>query len=180
MWGKEGPSEEEKHFIALMNRITDVCKNFIINNKMELDQPTLEETDLGRLNPLYYKMEKGEIVKDRAPLLYTKLNVYRQDNQLHISTLFTDERSKETLDPFRLLNRRCFIHGAIRIESIIIGHNIRPRLQIKLFEARVRFPDTGFKSLLEPGKIFPKSTNRQVIHRNEKPSNETDTTPVSV
>jgi len=167
LWGKDGPSEEEQQFIDLINRITEAAKNFIVNQREELEQPSLEYADLNRLNPLYYKMEKGEIQKDRAPLLYSKLNVFRQENQLQIRTLFTDERTRETLDPLRLINRRCFVHAAIRLESIILGNTIRPRFQVKLFEARVRFPDTGFKSLLEPGKVFPKVNQRQSSQRNK-------------
>lgn len=162
MWNKNGPTDEEKAFIDLINKITEYSKDFLLNNKEDLNLPELNMVDLNRLNPLYYKIEKGEIQRERAPLLYTKLNIYRQDNQLQIRTLFTDDRSRETLDPLRLLNRRCLINGAIRIESIIVGNNIRPRFQIKLFEARVRFPDVGFKSLLEPGVIFPKKAKKPV------------------
>lgn len=160
LWGKNGPTEEEKRFIETIEAITEIAKDFIVNHKEELERPTMEKGELNRLNPLYYKMEKGEIQKDKAPLLYTKLNVYRQDGMMQIRTLFTDETTKETIDPIRLLNRRCFIHGAIRLESIMIGNRIRPRFQVKLFEARVRFLDMGFKSLLEPGKVFPKSRGK--------------------
>jgi len=160
LWGKNGPSEDEKRFIDTIQALTEMTKDFIMDHKEELERPDLEREELNRLNPLYYKMEKGEVQKDRAPLLYTKLNVFRQDGSMQIRTLFTDEVTKETIDPMSLMNRRCFIHGAIRLESINIGPRIRPRFQIKLFEARVRFLDSGFKSLLEPGKVFPKSRAR--------------------
>jgi len=104
---------------------------------------------------LYYKMEKGKIVEDRPPLLYAKLNVYRNENQVQIRTLFTDEITKETIDPTLLLNRRCFIYGAVRLESLLVGNKVS--IQVKLFEARVRLLDSGFKSLLEPGMTFKKN-----------------------
>jgi len=160
LWGKNGPSEEEKRFIDTIQAITDITKDFIMDNKDNLDRANMDRAELHRLSPLYYKMDKGEIQKDRAPLLYTKLNIYRQDGGVQVRTLFTDEVTKEPVDPLQLINRRCFIHGAIRLESIIIGNRVRPRFQVKLFEARVRFLDNGFKSLLEPGKVFPKARVR--------------------
>lgn len=154
MWGKNGPNEDETQFIDTLNRITDECKKFIVENKDLLDQSDLTEEDLGRLNPLYYKMDKGEVQQDKAPLLYTRLNIYRHDDGVQIRTLFTDEATKEVIDPRILINKRCFIQGAIRLESILIGN--RPRIQVKLFEAKVRLLDNGIKSLLEPGKVFSK------------------------
>jgi hypothetical protein len=177
LWGKNGPSEDEKRFIDTIQALTEMTKDFIMDHKEELERPDLEREELNRLNPLYYKMEKGEVQKDRAPLLYTKLNVFRQDGSMQIRTLFTDEVTKETIDPMSLMNRRCFIHGAIRLESINIGPRIRPRFQIKLFEARVRFLDSGFKSLLEPGKVFPKSRAR--VPTNKTVPTATATTPVT-
>lgn len=169
LWGKNGPSEDEKQFIDTINRITDVCRSFILENREALKQPDMEENALGRLNPLYYKIEKGEVQRERAPLLYTRLNIYRQDNNgAQIRTLFTDEATKEPIDPMRLINRRFFIQGAVRLESILVGN--RPRIHVKLFEARVRLIDSGFKSLLEPGKVFSK--NAMYKSRQNRPQNE--------
>lgn len=162
MWGKNGPTEEEKRFVDTLENIVEACKEFIIDNKDEIGRPTLEYTDLHRLSPLYYKMNNGEIQKDHSPLLYTKLNIFRQDDGLQIRTLFTDENTKEPIDPLQLINRRCFITGAIKLESIIVSNKGRPRFQVKLFEARVRFIDTGFKSLLDPGRVYPKNNKQKV------------------
>lgn len=166
LWGRNGPTEDEKKFIAAIDAITEACKEFIMENKEELDRPTLEYTDLHRLNPLYYKIEKGEILKDHAPLLYAKLNIMRQQDSIQIRTLFTDENTKETIDPLQLMNRRCVITGALRIESIVMGTKSRPKFQIKMFEARVRFLDSGFRSLLDPGRVYPK---RPKSKKEEKP-----------
>lgn len=157
MWGKNGPGDEEKKFVSTIENVTEACKSFILANKDELDRPTLDQPDLVRLNPLYYKIEKGEVLRDHAPLLYTKLNIFRHDDSIQIRTLFTDEQNKTPLDPLQLVNRRCIIQGAIRIESIIVGNKGRPKFQVKLFEARVKFLDSGFKSLLDPGKVYPKN-----------------------
>lgn len=175
LWNKSGPTEDEKAFIDTIDRITEACKHFVLENREELNRPDLDEHELSRLNPLYYKIEKGEVRKDRAPLLYTRLNLFRQDNGgFNIRTLFTDEATKEVIDPLRLINKRCFIQGAIRLESVIIGDRGRPRFQVKLFEAKVRILDAGFKSLLDPGQVFPKNTRGQ-LKNNSKPSQQQET-----
>lgn len=167
LWGKNGPTDEEKKFVDTIETIVEACKEFIMENKDELDRHTLEYTDLHRLSPLYYKMDKGEILKDHAPLLYTKLNIFRQDDLVQVRTLFTDDITKEPIDPMQLINRRCLLHGAIRLESIILNSRGRPRFQVKLFEARVRFLDTGFKSLLDPGRVYPKP-NKNKKHNQQQ------------
>lgn len=145
LWGKNGPTPDEKTFASTMERITQVLKEDILHHREEWDKPNLTENDLDRLNPLYYK-------PNTAPLLYVRLNTFRNDDSLRIRTLFLDDSTKQTIDPLMLLNKRCLVHAAIRLESIILGSKVR--FQLKLLEARVRFLDHGFKSILEPGKVF--------------------------
>lgn len=147
MWGKNGPTGDEKAFVDTLEKITDVSGEYLLSHREELDRPSLSEQDLSRLNPLYYKEDSKN-----APLLYVRLNTFRNEESLHIRTLFIDDTSKQSIDPMLLLNKRCLIHGAIRLESIVLGNKVR--FQLKLLEARVRFLDRGFKSLLEPGKTF--------------------------
>jgi hypothetical protein len=155
MWGKNGPTPEEKAFVETLENITNVSKHYILKYREELEKPNLEENDLIRLNPLYYKADNTD--GKSAPLLYVRLNTFRSDDNLHIRTLFIDDNTKQSIDPMTLLNKRCLIYAAIRFESIVLGSKVR--FQLKLFEARVRFLDRGFKSLLEPGKVF--STYRE-------------------
>ena len=169
MWGKNGPTEDEKKFIDIIEKITDVSRDFLLEHREELNKPELERGDLTRLNPLYYKIDKGEVKRDHAPLLYARLNTFRNEDAVNIRTLFTDESTKETINPLMLLNKRCLIRGAIRLESIVVGANSRPRFQMKLFEACVKFLDPGFKSLLEPGKVFPR-TKIQKQQQQQKPA----------
>lgn len=150
MWGRSGPNPEEKAFVELLNKITDASKDFIRSHRVELDKPDLDENDLSRLNPLYYKADTTD--GKNAPLLYVRLNTFRNEEDLHIRTLFIDETSRNSLDPLTLLNKRCLINAAVRLECIVLGSKVR--FQLKLLEAKVRFLDRGFKSLLEPGKVF--------------------------
>lgn len=151
MWGRNGPNPDEKAFVETLDKITNTSKQFIMDHRADLDKPDLNEGDLARLSPLYYKADATDDNKN-APLLYVRLNTFRNEDNLHIRTLFIDDNTRQTIDPMMLLNKRCLIHAAIRIESIVLGSKVR--FQLKLFEARVRFLDRGFKSLLEPGKVF--------------------------
>jgi len=155
MWGKNGPTLEEKAFVDTLENITNVSKDYILRYREEFEKPNLDENDLHRLNPLYYKADNTD--GKNAPLLYVRLNTFRSEDNLHIRTLFIDDNTKQSIDPMTLLNKRCLIYAAIRLESIVLGSKVR--FQLKLFEARVRFLDRGFKSLLEPGKVF--STYRE-------------------
>lgn len=148
MWGKNGPSPEEKAFVDILETITSVSKQYILQHRVDLEKPDLTEEDLFRLNPLYYKAN----ATNSAPLLYVRLNTFRNEDNLHIRTLFIDDDTKESIDPMLLLNKRCLVYAAIRLESVLLGS--KARFQLKLLEARVKFLDRGFKSLLEPGKVF--------------------------
>ena len=150
MWGRNGPTADEKAFVDAVEKITDTAKQFLMEHRGDLDKPDLDENDLVRLNPLYYKADAPD--GKNAPLLYVRLNTFRNEDNLHIRTLFIDDNTRQTIDPMTLLNKRCLIHAAIRFESIALGSKVR--FQLKLFEARVRFLDRGVKSLLEPGKVF--------------------------
>jgi hypothetical protein len=83
------------------------------------------------------------------------------------------------IDPLRLINKRCFIQGAIRLESVIVGDRGRPRFQVKLFEAKVRILDAGFKSLLEPGHVFSKN-NRPKQQQQKPPTTNANANAVEV
>lgn len=147
LWDRNGPTPDENIFIETLNRITDVSRNYVLENRDELDCPELKTEDLDHMNLLYYK--KGE--DKRAPLLYVKLNTFRNDKDVNIRTLFIDENTKQTIDPMSLMNKRCLVQAAIRFESIVVGNKVR--FQLKLLEAKVKLLDRGYKSLLD-GKIY--------------------------
>lgn len=172
MWGKNGPTPEEKAFVDVLEKITSVSKDYILQHRQDLEKPNLSEEDLFRLNPLYYKANTTGEKNESAPLLYVRLNTFRNEDSLHIRTLFIDDDTKESIDPMLLLNKRCLVYAAIRLESVLLG--TKARFQLKLLEARVKFLDRGFKSLLEPGKVFsPYRGGKEKIVRN-KETNEVE------
>jgi hypothetical protein len=155
LWGKNGPTPEEELFISSLNSVTQKIKDFLLSYPDQF--PNITEESLSKMDPIYYKTEKGERVENRAPVLFARLNSHKNGEETIIRTLFTDDHTKDRIDPLTILNKRCLVQGAIKIESVLIVPNARPRLQIKLFEVKVRPLNSGFKSLLEPGKIFPKN-----------------------
>ena len=62
-----------------------------------------------------------------------------------------NEETNEEIDPFDVLNKYCFVRGAIKIESLFIGKTIS--LQIKLYEVVVRMIDSERKTLLTTNVI---------------------------
>lgn len=150
MWGKKGPTPDEESFVRAMEDITGASREHILHHRAELG---IEEDGLDRLSPLYYKTKTDQ--KDHAPILYVRVNTCRDDEEVRIRTLFIEDTTREPIDPMTLLNKRCLVDAAVRIDGVRMG--AKARFQMRLLEARVRLLDRnggGFKSLLEPGRVF--------------------------
>lgn len=142
---KNGPTENELAFVNTFNNIVEKCKDYLLENKDDLNQYDLERNDLKKLNPLYYKKDKGKIVEGASPVLYGKLIVSKKNGDKIISDFF-DRDSGEPINALDLLGKHCYVRAAIKIESIFIGNKIS--LQVKLYECEVKQIDFGFKRLL--------------------------------
>jgi len=148
LWNRNEPSADEKMFTDTIHKIADACKEHLLSHKEEIEKYDLEANDLKKFNPLYYKMEKGKIVEGKSPMFYVKTASSKKGDEIQIRTVFADAETNRYIEPMDLLNKRCYVQGAIKIESIFVGNKIS--LQVKLFEARVRLVDSAFKSLLSP------------------------------
>ena len=135
-----------------IDKIVDKCKKHLVENREEIEKWDLEESELKRLNPLYFKKEKGKIVEGIGPKLYPKLIISRKAKEKSpetdgIITYFydTDDVKLNALD---LVGKPCFVNAAIKIESIFIGSKIT--LQVKLFECDVELVEKqgGLRKLL--------------------------------
>jgi len=151
LWNRNGASEEEKLFVEKLNLLVEVCKQHLVENRESIEKYDLEMNDLKKFNPLYWKTEKGKIIEDRGPMLYLK--VLENKKMDKISTLFIDDDTNVILDPMELLNKRCLITGAIKVESIFIGNKIS--IQLKLSEVVVKVFDTSIRGLLRPIVVQP-------------------------
>lgn len=158
LWNRNSPTEDEKRFTSIIHNICDACKDHLVKNKDTIEKYDLEMNDLKKFNPLYYKMEKGKIVEGKGPMLYIKTLTSKKDNIIKVNTIFTDADTNEMIAPMDLMGKRCYIRGAIKIESIFVGTKIS--LQLKLFEAQVKVIDRAFKSLLNPDIVIHRDNNK--------------------
>lgn len=143
LYSKTGPTPEEERFVELFNQIVDACKAYLCSKpineelgKFGDDQITL--ADLKKLNPLYYKKDKGVVVAGTGPILYPKL-IMRKDGQSCI-TSFTDNQM--THNEYRsLLNKRMYVRCALKLESIFVGSKVS--LQFKVYEVNYKTLNTS-------------------------------------
>lgn len=148
LFNKNGASDEEKAFLDTFNNIVEKCKEYLLANKESLGQYELEKNDLKKLNPVYYKKDKGKIVEGASPTLYAKLIVKKDKKEGNkIISLFFDEESGDPINALDLLGKGCYARAAIKFESIFIGNKIS--LQVKLYECEVQVVSSGFKRLLQ-------------------------------
>lgn len=162
MWDKDNPSNEEKEWTEVFSNVVEKCKDYLVNNRDQISRFDLERGDLKKLNPLYWKKdEKGRVVDNSGPILSPKLIQSKKLNK--VLTNFYNENGEE-IEFNELVKKRCYVKGAIKIESIFIGKDIY--LQVKLYEAEVRLVDSGVKRLLK--RPTPRETP-VLISNNVKP-----------
>ena len=149
LWNRNGPTQEEKMFTDTFDVITEYIKNYLIEHRDDIEKYDLDMADLKKLNPLYWKTEKGKIVEEKGPMIYAKVIWSKKTNT--INTIFVDEDTNQENNPLELLNKQCYVTVAIKFESIFIGNKIS--LQIKLFEVVYKIKDTVMRGLLRPNAI---------------------------
>tara|TARA_B100000686_G_C16779374_1_gene970762 strand:+ start:458 stop:1351 length:894 start_codon:yes stop_codon:yes gene_type:complete len=172
LWSKNGATDEEKDFSDTFNNIVDHIKKYLLDKRDDIEHYELEDADLKRFNPLYWKKERGKVVEGLGPTLYAKLIYSKKSNK--ILTLFSDHHENTDIDPMSLFGKYCFVQGAIKIESIFIGNKIS--LQVKLYEAVVRRLDSGIKKLLsrptnsDVHKVINKESEKESDKESDKES----------
>lgn len=176
LWNRNNPTDEEKAFTTTIHKICDACKEHLVKARDTIEKYDLELNDLKKFNPLYYKMEKGKIVEGKGPMLYIKTLTSKKEGTIKVHTIFTDGETNEVISPMDLMGKRCYVRGAIKIESIFIGTKIS--LQLKLFEAQVKVIDRAFKSLLNPNVVInrdEKKTDTPLLNKEEEDTEPTAT-----
>jgi hypothetical protein len=143
----DGATQNEKEWVNTFNNIVEKSKDYLIDNKEELEQYELERNDIKKLNPLYYKKDKGKIVDGSGPVLYAKIIKSRKHDKI-ITTFF--DFNGESIDPLSLLTGNRFTcKAAIKIESIYIG-GTKISLQVKLYECEIKPLQSSMPRLLRP------------------------------
>ena len=142
LWNKKGATEEEKQFTSALQVITEKCKQHIHDNY---------NADAKKLNILSWRsQENGE----DYPVLYVKLITNRKTNR--IMTLFINEETNEEIDPMELINKRCLLTAALKIENMYVGDNVS--VQVKLYEVLVKFIDKKKKNFYRPTSLLRPKT----------------------
>jgi len=169
LWGRDGPSEEEKAWTDLFDKIVDKCVDHLIENREEIEMFELSRGDLtkskGGLNPLYWKKEKHtengkttmRVVPGSGPTIYTKL-IFSKKNDKFLSQFY--DINDDPLNALELMGKYCYTNAAVKIESIFIGSKIS--LQIKLYEAVIEPTSMGMRRLL----ARPKAQSKLTEHKN--------------
>ena len=148
MWSRDGATPEQERWLQVFNEAIDHCKEHILSVKDKVEKYDLDEAELKRFNPLYWKRDKGQIVPGKGPTLYPKLIVSKKEQPPKIMTPFVDDATGLDLEATDLINKFCFAKAAVRIESIFVGAKVSP--QVKLHEAMVRLTSTRSRRLLRP------------------------------
>jgi hypothetical protein len=143
LFNRDAPSVEERAWVDTFNKIVEHIKEYLLAHRDDIEKYELEPADLKKLNPLYYKKEKGKIVEGAGPVLYPKVLQNKKNDA--ITTFFVDEKGND-IDPMSLLEKACLVTAAVKIESIFVGAKIS--LQIKVHEAEVKMFDNAPKRLL--------------------------------
>lgn len=148
LFNKDGTSDDEKIFLDTFNKIINNSKKYLLDHKKELKLPSLDESDLKKFNPIFYKKDKetGDIADDALPTLYLKIAISKKDGVDKILSNFYDKKSGNELNAMDLLKKYCWTTAAIKFESIFLGSKIS--FQAKLYEADIELLSTGKKRLL--------------------------------
>jgi hypothetical protein len=148
LFDKNGATDDERIFLDTFNKIVSHTKKHILDNKKELKLPSIDESDLKKFNPIFYKKDKdtGDVAPDALPTLYLKIALSKKDGVEKILSSFYDKRTGSELNPLDLLKKYCWTTAAIKFESIFIGSKIS--FQVKLYEAEVELLNSSRKRLL--------------------------------
>jgi len=139
---KNNPTPDELLFISKLQEIIEHAKQEVSKH--------VDEIDLKRFSPLFNHPHK-------APVLYAKLLFNKKDNKVH--TYFIDDPTHQEIDPLTLIQRKCFITCALKVESIFIGNKIT--IQIKIYEGIVRI-------IQPPRRLLLSQKPTEVIHEEEE------------
>lgn len=133
--GLTGPTKAQKAWVDAFNAMCEHIKTYLIEHKDDDDIGLYELThaSLAKLNPLYWKKEKGKVVAGTGPVLYPKLKTSGKKSGNKIISLFYSDFD-EPLDPMALIGQFCHVDADIQIEAIYIGGG-KVTLQVKLYEA---------------------------------------------
>ena len=127
------PTEYQLQFIECLNKISEKCRDWLYEHRLEFGRAGLHKSDVRDVNIVYRKKENGVPNPSAAPMLYAKLLTDYKDKS-NILTEFTDWDTDLPINPLTV--SRQTVQAAVQIESIWIGAKTYS-IQVKLTEVRV-------------------------------------------
>jgi len=185
LFDMNGPTPKQQKVVEVLCDIVSQCKKQILKEDVQAmmgkyDDDMIIETDLRKVDLIYWKKENGKPMKEKGGTFYPKLlwSKPREKDGKTIASKFTTRFYKEDevdeegnpveVDPIQYVGKKCTVTAAVKIESIFIGAKIG--IQAKVYEALVKDVESGPKRLL----LFkPKSSSSiEVDDHKTEPSND--------
>lgn len=157
MCDQQAPTDLQLKTIDVFNSLVDKCRDHIMDVRVALGKPKMQRSNLEGetdISPLKFSKKDidpntGDPVKGAVPNLSVKLiPASKKDTSgKKYRDTFYSEEDDSLIDPEELIEKRCQVTAAVKIESIFVGSVIK--VQTKLWEAIVKLTDSGPKRLLQ-------------------------------
>lgn len=150
------PTDLQVKTVEVINEIVEKCREHLISVRVEIGKPRMSRSNLEGetdITPLKYAKKDidpktGMPAKGAIPNLSVKLNTAgkKDTSGKKYKDTFYNEEDDSLVDPEDLIDKRCEVIPAIKIESIFVGQVIK--VQTKLAEAIVKLSESGPRRLL--------------------------------
>ena len=174
LYDMNGPTPKQQKVVEVLCDLVAQCKKQLLKDDVQAmmgkyDDDKIIESDLRKVNLIYWKKENGRPMKEKGGTFYPKLlwTKAREKNgkivESKINTRFYKEDDVDEdgnpveVDPIQYVGKKCMVTAAVKIESIFIGTKIG--IQAKVYEALVKEVESGPKRLL----MFKPKTSSTVV-----------------
>jgi len=173
------PTERQTQTLQTLLSVVEKCKDHLMDadikkkiGKHAGSTAIKVREQLDVITPISFMKDKEtqEIDNNQpvinAKLIYSKPKKDKEGNDVEgriITRFYSEDEVDENGEPQELnimdyLNKSGFIRAAVRFESIFVGKDIK--IQVKIYEAEVKFPEkSGFKRLLRFNGSSKTTTN---------------------
>ena len=174
LYDMNGPTPKQQKVVEVLCDLVAQCKKQLLKDDVQAmmgkyDDDKIIESDLRKVDLIYWKKENGRPMKEKGGTFYPKLlwTKAREKNgkfvESKINTRFYKEDDVDEdgnpveVDPIQYVGKKCMVTAAVKIESIFIGTKIG--IQAKVYEALVKEVESGPKRLL----MFKPKTSSTVV-----------------
>lgn len=191
LYDMNGPTPKQQKVVEVLCDLVSQCKKQLLKDDVQAlmgkyDDDKIIESDLRKVDLIYWKKENGRPMKEKGGTFYPKLlwTKPREKNgkfvESKINTRFYKEDEVDEdgnpveVDPIQYVGKKCMITAAVKIESIFIGTKIG--IQAKVYEALVKEVETGPKRLLmfKPKTSSTVSESKEVEQEDENVDDDID------